>query len=275
MKDPTLNIRAYQNVESLNNYRNADELAKYRMQRLNDVQKNSNYIKRYVYRERPLRVLEYCSGSSCLLYSLESQGILEKGVGIEISPSRHMFAERWKEDHHFQKVENLNINVQDSDFEDNSFDLILMVDSAFNYFYPEDPSLPSKILRNSWQYLSKGGFLLFNMMTRVRERERFKKEGVYRYWIEMPEDNPFRFGLYQQEMLSWEESLILTQNIYIHKNGTIDDSKKEVTKFYSLNNLKDLLISNGFGEFKKSENFDDAEYLEGRSEHLTLLAMKK
>ena len=92
------------------------------------------------------------------MYALEKQGILDRGIGIEISSSRHEFAEKWKVDHNFEKVENLNINVKDCEFEVGSFDLIIMVDSAFNYFYPENHALPDKVLENSWRFLCPGGF---------------------------------------------------------------------------------------------------------------------
>jgi SAM-dependent methyltransferase len=275
MYDATLNLRAYQNVELLDNYKTNDDLENYRKKRLGDMKKIVDYIERYIYQGTTLRILEYCSGSSCLLYALEKQGILDRGIGIEISSSRHEFAEKWKADHNFKKVENLNINVKDCELEVGSFDLIIMVDSAFNYFYPENHALPDEVLENSWRFLCPGGFIIFEMMTRIRDRERCKEEGLHTYWIELPQDNPFRFALYRQEILNQEESLILTQNIYIRRDGYIDDSKKEITRVYSLDDLKGLVSPKGFGNFKATSNFEDADYIEGESETLAFLIKKE
>ena len=113
------------------------------------------------------------------------------------------------------------------------------------------------------------------MMTRIRDRERCREEGFHTYWIELPQDNPFRFALYRQEILNQEESLILTQNIYIRRDGYIDDTKKEITRLYSIDDLKGLVSPKGFGNFKATSNFEDAEYIEGESEKLAFLIKKE
>ena len=74
--DPCLNVRAYQRVESLDNNTDKNQLEEYRKQRLCDMSAAVEYICTHVYAGRPLRVLEYCSGSSCLLYALEEKGVL-------------------------------------------------------------------------------------------------------------------------------------------------------------------------------------------------------
>ncbi|MEA3223800.1 MAG: hypothetical protein U9P49_11635, partial [Thermodesulfobacteriota bacterium] len=96
----------------------------------------------------------------------------------------------------------------------------------------------------------------------------------YTYWVEFPEDHPFRFGLYRQEILDCEKSLIFTQNVYVRRDGFIDDSKKEITRFYSLEALENLLGSKGFRNIKVAANFNNAEYIEGKSERLVLLALR-
>ena len=132
------NINAYKQVENAENYKTTKELEEYRSKRLNDVLPATEFIEKNIYKGVPLRVLEYCSGSSCLLYSLEKRGLLKEGFGVEISENRFGFAERWKNDHGFTKVKNLNLNAEELDFPEDSFDLIILVDSAFCYFFPEN-----------------------------------------------------------------------------------------------------------------------------------------
>ncbi|MDC0156184.1 class I SAM-dependent methyltransferase [Verrucomicrobia bacterium] len=270
-----ININAYKQVENAQNYKTTKELEEYRSKRINDVLPATEFIEKSICKGAPLRVLEYCSGSSCLLYSLEKRGLLEKGFGVEISENRFGFAERWKNDHGFVKVNNLNLNVEDLDFPEDSFDLIILVDSAFCYFFPENFDLPEKVVSQISKWLVKGGKCIFDMMTRVKDREMCNKHGSHSYWLEFEAENPFRFGLYKQEIVDSDNSIMFTQNTYIRRDGFIDDSKKEFTRFYTLHEISKMLDRYEMNTVDCFSDFDGNTYEEGASERLVCIGERK
>jgi SAM-dependent methyltransferase len=269
-----ININAYKQVENAENYKTTKELEEYRSKRLNDVLPATEFLEKSIYKGVPLRVLEYCSGSSCLLYSLEKRGLLKEGFGVEISENRFEFAERWKNDHGFTKVKNLNLNVEELDFPEDSFDLIILVDSAFCYFFPENFELPEKVVSQIGKWLVKDGKCIFDMMTRVKDREICNEQGSHSYWLEFEAENPFRYGLYKQEIIDPENSIIFTQNIYIRRDGFIDDSKKEFTRFYTLDEISKMLDRHDMNTVDYFSDFEENIYSEGSSERLVCIGEK-
>src|SRR5262249_21780232 len=134
-------------------------------------------------RGRRLKVLELCSGSSRLLFSLHQKGLLETGVGVEVSPSRHRFAEAWKSALGATSITNVLGSVENYQFPDIDFDLIIIIDSALSYLYPCDPGLPCTVLQSCRARLAPAGIVLFeNEILDDEQIRALKRDGAIRFW---------------------------------------------------------------------------------------------
>jgi len=91
-----VNLNAYEGVESLSRFSDQD-FKRYCTVKLASVEKHIHFIKKHVIHSGYQgRVLEIGSGNWKLLFRLEQEGLLEKGVGYEVSQSRCRSAEKFK-----------------------------------------------------------------------------------------------------------------------------------------------------------------------------------
>ena len=90
-----VNFNAYEGVESLSRFSDED-FKRYCTDKLASVEKHIHFIKKTcnIHPGYQGRVLEIGSGNGKLLFRLEQEGLLEKGVGYEVSQSRCRFAEK-------------------------------------------------------------------------------------------------------------------------------------------------------------------------------------
>lgn len=153
--DKHINLIAYDNFEQVDNLK--DRMNEYRQNKLDSAKGHVNFIKNHFPRKQ-ITVLELGSGNSKTLFALEKAGILKRGYGIEISKSRFEFAELWKKDWGFKRVENINANVMDVNFKDfEDFDLCFCVDLAFQFFEPTEKGKAFEILKKVNKKLRGGG----------------------------------------------------------------------------------------------------------------------
>ena len=105
-----VNLNAYEGVESLSRFSDED-FKRYCTDKLASVEKHIHFIKKHVIHSGYQgRVLEIGSGNGKLLFRLEQEGLLEKGFGYEVSQSRCLFAEKFKNHVNSKKVEIVNEN---------------------------------------------------------------------------------------------------------------------------------------------------------------------
>ena len=105
-----VNLTAYWDTECLENF-TEESFQKYCDEKLATCVKLASFIKNKIIDATwKGRVLEIGSGNSKLLYRLEQEGVLEEGTGVEISPSRHIFADKFKSYICSRKVTNINSN---------------------------------------------------------------------------------------------------------------------------------------------------------------------
>ena len=105
-----VNLNAYEGVESLSRFSDQD-FKRYCTVKLASVEKHIHFIKKHVIHSGYQgRVLEIGSGNGKLLFRLEQEGLLEKGIGYEVSQSRCLFAEKFKNHVNSKKVEIVNEN---------------------------------------------------------------------------------------------------------------------------------------------------------------------
>jgi len=102
------NLNAYEGVESLSRFSD-EEFKHYCNDKLASVEKHIHFIKQHVIRPGYQgRVIEIGSGNGKLLFRLEQEGLLEKGIGYEVSQSRCLFAEKFKNHVNSKKVKIVN-----------------------------------------------------------------------------------------------------------------------------------------------------------------------
>lgn len=104
-----INLSAYDNVENLKNF-SEEEFQQYCDDKIKTCEKHLCFIKKLAL-SKNFDICEIGSGNSKLLYALEQNNMINSGVGIEISKSRFLFAEKFKEYINSTKVQNLNENI--------------------------------------------------------------------------------------------------------------------------------------------------------------------
>ena len=272
MWDKTSNLKAYDNIEKNSNYKNPQELIRYRNHLLQKSQVQAEFIKGYC--DKKLKVFEACSGNSRLLYQLHMDLILEEGTGIEISRSRTDFAEEWKKEFPGVKVSNICQNLIECQVPDEYYDLAVCITGAFGYFYPIDTSYPDLLLNKFNKLLKSDGCLLLELYQHVNTIEFCKMNNKHEYnnWVELPESDPFRYYLSKYTFFVLERCLE-SKEIFIKRDGYIDDTKKEVLKVYSLREVNIMLEQNGFKLEGAYSEWDKKEYND-QSEKLIIMARK-
>jgi hypothetical protein len=245
--DQSLNLTAYSEVESSKNYLTPAELASYRRLLLEKSKPATQCVKDTVYRGAKLKVLELCSGSSRLLYALDDMDLLEDGHGVEVSPSRHKFAEEWKSSLGTARVHNVHCSADAYGFRQGELDLVVMIDGALSYLYPCDPELPERILRRAHANLVSGGSLLmeFDVLS-PEQRNAMKRDGRSRVWRKGDEKDAFAYALYETEPISWEQMVVQNTSIYLSRATREEKVKRELYKYYSTEELNALLDGIGF-----------------------------
>lgn len=245
--DPGINLLAYSNVEAEENYLQPESLALYRDLLLQKSAAPAECIRTAVYRGSKLKVLELCAGSSRLLYALDGLGILEKGIGVEVSPSRHRFAEKWKHDLGADRVSNVLSAVDGYIFPDEEFDIIVLIDGALSYLYPCDPALPQRVLEMARNHLSPQGRLVleFEMLTNERKVAMRSPRGD-RVWYEGDDKDAFRYALYKTEAADWDKMVVQNISIYLSRNSADEKVKRELYKYYGKEELDRLFKLTGF-----------------------------
>ena len=267
------NLRAYDGVEDLLTYTSKEAVDQYRLERLEFASGAVAFLEKMLNGRKQISVLDIGSGSSCLLYALDNKGILSKGVGIEISKSRHDFAQQWKREGEYHRVENINKDVRDVSFEKTQFDVCAILDSTFTYFYPVDAQMPMQILERAYQALGNGGWLVMEMASFIDTKRLCKDSGVYYKWAELPETNKFLYSLYKVEH-SPEEDVMRSESRYIYRGKVGESRKIEYSKVYTPEALEKMLIEAGFSKPDFYDGYNNRAY-DPKSSSRLLLSCRK
>ncbi len=245
--DRTLNLYAYKDVEAPENYATPEALENYRSLLLGQIEPVAQLIGKQLSGGRQLKVLELCSGSSRLLFSLHQKGLLEIGVGVEVSPSRHRFAEAWKSARGTASVTNVLGSVESYELPDIDFDLIVIIDSALSYLYPCDPGLPRAMLQRCRARLAPGGVVLFeNEILDNEQIHALKRDGAIRFWTKGAEQDRFKYSLYELEPVDWDNMVFRNSTCYIGRGAQPEARKQQLEKYYRVEELDALLAGCGF-----------------------------
>jgi SAM-dependent methyltransferase len=263
----SINFNAYIAIENLESYGSRDELLDYRANRLNIYKPVANFIQKRISTDL-LResVIEVGSGSSALLYEIASRKILEKGLGVELSQSRHAFAELWKKEENYHEVKNVNSDFSDVDMGGGDWGWFVVIDNTFTYLYPEDATYPIQLLEKAYAALRDNGKIIFDFINYSKRSGNLEQK----HWLEYPKSDPFSYGLYSNEIINGSNH---SNSIFIKRDGTVS-VKKELSKVYSLSEITQLLDSCGFKVTEVFSTFDEDKYIASESERLVVVARK-
>jgi hypothetical protein len=266
----------YEGFERPQNFPTVEALEDYRKHLLQKTEAQVGFIARHLGQHK-LRVIEFGSGNGRLLVALALKGMLEMGLGIEISQSRAAFAQRWVTDLELDStVRNVAADALEFvDFDHGRFDLAVCISGAFGYFKPIRESAPAELLTKIRQTLVPGGYSLLELYQMPEQRRQMLalNNGKLRTWQPLPPED--RFAYYLDDLEYWHDQRVLRHGkIFIGRDGTIDAGRVEVLAYYTDAELTSLLRQKGFDGARVYEGFDDKPYCEGQSPSLIVLATR-
>lgn len=264
-----INLSAYNGVESLTNYSNQQELEAYRNESLEFFSPVGKFIKENCGKEK-IRIIEIGSGNSSLLYWLDLNNVLEKGVAVEVSKTRHEFAELWRIEHGFQTVTNIHSDFTAVELGEDCCDMFVC-NGTFHLLKPVDNSYPEKLIATAFKALKKGGCLFLDIPNYYPRIKRMLNNELT-FWVELPESNPFAYGLYKLIHFS-DAGLLESESTYLSSDGS-KKSKKELACVYSVLEVKQLLLEAGFGRIDVFGSLDKEPFGQDVSQRMLILAGK-
>lgn len=212
------NLSAYNDVENLSRF-TEESFINYCNKKLKECEEETEFIRNnFVNPEWQGKICEIGSGNSKLLYSLEKNGLLNEGIGYEISPSRHLFAEKFKTYVNSKNVRNVNNNFLEESHCPN-FDLVIGVDIVFQFIAPLYPDSEKDSLNWIYNSLKPNGHVLLEL----RDFDEFKvqiensKNHCLNHWEEFAAPDPFEFvlaSIYYDEdnYLHWDKTFLQRTN---------------------------------------------------------------
>lgn len=192
------------------------------------------------------KVVEIGSGNSKLLYSLEREGLLAEGFGLEVSASRHEFAQAFKEWAGSRKTTNVHANVFETD-PIPGCDLVCGMDLVLQLLAEMSDDAEDAILEWIHRSLKPGGFLLAEIrdfMPWIQLAHR-SESGAAQFWDEFPPPDPWRYLLnrmtvhHDDRTVQWEKTFIKRDSNELWYN-TLD------LRQYTPNAFSALLERHGF-----------------------------
>jgi len=195
--DGSANFSAYTEVEALANYRSGRALDAYRDERLQKYEPYVRFFRALGVPPDGLRVVDIGAGSSAFLYQLERSGVLLAGTALELSVSRHEFAERWRHDAGFYRVTNICSNFADVRLSPGGFDRVSVLDDTYLYLRPESEDYPSLLLGAAHEALTPGGSLVLDFRNDLPLARAMAPEGRT-FETDLPASNAFSRAVYRQ-----------------------------------------------------------------------------
>jgi SAM-dependent methyltransferase len=241
--DGTANFSAYDQVEALSNYRTQEALRAYRLERLGKYAPYVAMLSTLGIADGEISVVDIGSGSSAFLYALEREGLLRAGVGIELSETRHAFAERWRHDEGFERVSNVRANFTDVPFGSGGYDLVSVLDDTYLYLRPESADYPTRLFETARRGLRPGGRLVLDFRNDVPAVAAMPPEGRS-FSLDLPETNTFASAFYRQAP-SPDQGMLLNESRYVAPDG-METTKVEITEVCDVPMLVQELRAAGF-----------------------------
>ncbi len=245
--DPKVNEAAYAEVEAASNYPDVAALEAYRSLLLRKSADAVDAIRKLAPAGRRLDVLELCAGSGRLLYALDAAGMLGSGTGVEVSASRHRFAQEWGLALGATRVRNVNMSAGAFAWPDRPLDLAIAIDGALSYLYPCDVALPRRIAAEAARVLVPGGLLLmeFDVLSPT-QLDALRRDTRTRTWHKGDDRDAFVYALYETTIVDWAHMVVQNLSIYLPRAGGGAREKRELYKFFSVRELSAIAQALGF-----------------------------
>jgi SAM-dependent methyltransferase len=217
-----INMTAYDGVEDLSRFSEVS-FKSYCNTKLASCDKYIKFI-RDNFPNKRLRVLEIGSGNGKLLLRLEKEGLLEYGVGFELSKSRCIFAEKFSKYLDSKIVKFYNKDYVVTELQNEKFDLIIGIDVVINMIGAISPQHINLVFDKAIKQLTSDGILLLEYMSLNREINFINnsENGFYRTWKSFATSDPFKYGL---DEVSRDENGNLLWNKYFISRDTIKEEK--------------------------------------------------
>jgi SAM-dependent methyltransferase len=224
-----INLTAYEGVESLERFA-PDDFLTYCDDKLKSCDKHIAFLRRH-FPGQPLRVLEIGCGSGKLLFRLEREGMIEYGVGLEVSRSRCRFAAQFAKNCESKKVSVRNEDFIEADLYGELFDVVIGIDVVTNLIGAISKNHTQEMLAKAHSCLVYGGGVVLELMTCEREINfiRQSEGGVYRTWKRFDESDPFRYGL--DEITQDTQSNVVWIKEFVARDGAISSFRNILKPF--------------------------------------------
>jgi hypothetical protein len=243
------NFTAFEDFET--SFTSKDDIDCYRKEKMAEVKKNVSFIKKRF--NKRINVLEVGSGNSKLLYSLEEEGILKEGYGVDISKSRINFANLWKRDIQ-SKVNNVCANILDYDLTIlPNFDLIYCSDMAFQLFEPVKKGTEHFLIKKFFSKLAIDGKIILELDDSKSLLELMQDNKV-KTWQEFDESDPWKYLLWDSSY-SRETKYLKTKKVFIKRDMSEISKSEIVLKLYNREAAKSLLRKHFFKNVEIFENW--------------------
>lgn len=237
------NFTAYDQVEASDNYRSAAHLEAYRAERL---ARCAPYVELAAALGVPVggfHVLDVGSGSAAFLYALEQADLLAEGTGVELSASRHAFANRWQTDAGWQRVVNIHGDVIGVVLSVEKIDLVTVLDDTWLYLRAEHETYPRRLAERAFALLRPGGCIVIDVRNDVPLARELPPDGRT-FRVDLPPTNAFRHAVYRQEP-SADRRALRNESTYFADDGR-RRRKVEITEVLDGTELRELLEAVGF-----------------------------
>lgn len=263
MNNNHINLSAYDNIENLENFTD-EQFINYCNNKLIGCEKHLHFINNLDLPKK-IDICEIGSGNSKLLYKLEMAERINKAIGIEISKSRYQFAEKFKKYINSSRVENLNQNVFDMDFQI-EFDLIIAVDIVLQLIVPISNNSEEKIMNWIYNNLKENGYIVFELWTFLSILEQLNlSNNSLKLWDEFPNSDPFKYIL--SDIKIDEDDNIIWKKRFIKRDSYEESNFNNILKPYKKEEISDILLKYGFRDieifdcWKEQNDTDKDEFI--------------
>ena len=222
----------YEGYEDLKNF-TLEQLEAYRNMLLEKSKPQVEFIKKHVYplfKNGWFDVIELGSGNGRLPIALELSGLTDSATGVELSKSRHEFAEKWASDWGVHEAVFMN-----SDFTTlqplHEYELSICITGCFQYLYPADSEAPSSVLK----LMAQSGMSWFEL---------YRKPPMGHTWHKLPDGDRWKYILDEYtDVHDW----VNHKKIFVGHNGEVDE-REENLAYYDMPVFLSHLKKAGFGE---------------------------